>query len=643
MNDVGLQVNAGERIGLIGPNGAGKTTLFSILLGREQPDAGEVILQRGRTIGFLPQESAPTAGETVLELALGVNEELRAALRVLREHPDPASPEHIEALATYAEQNGHALAASAKRILAGLAFHETHFERGAGTLSGGWIMRAHLARLLLMEPDLLLLDEPTNHLDLECLGWFQNHLLSLSSAILTISHDREFLNATCRHIVEIRGTALRRYRGNYDDYTEQRRAEKEHQLAAYKNQQREIQTIESFINRFRAKASKAAQVQERIKALARMERIEAPEPEEATVRFQFPQPGRGGQRVVSLEKVRQAYGAQVVYPCLDLVIERGQRIALVGPNGAGKTTLLKILAGQLPLQAGERKTGHQVTIGYFSQQRAETLNLKRTVLEEATAPPAAVPEQTARNVLGSFLFRGEDVHKPVGVLSGGEKSRLTLVKLLLAPPNLLLLDEPTTHLDLASIDALTTALRAYPGTVLMVSHDAHFIRSLADNILHIDSGRVTPYAGGYDYFLEKSRLGETRASLVARLGENPALQKSPAPSVSASQKPGLKEQRARRKAESLRRQAEKKKRREAERRAKELEHTILALEEKQTQLAKELEHPETYADPNKSHTLNRELLDVMQTLESANEQWMEIADLLAPDDNQEEPHLQETR
>ena len=376
----------------------------------------------------------------------------------------------------------------AKRILAGLAFRESDFERPASALSGGWIMRAHLARLLVLEPDLLLLDEPTNHLDLESLVWFQEYLRNYPGAILMISHDREFLNALVGSIVEIAQSKLLRYRGNWDSYVEQKAAREEQQLAAYKNQQKEIASLQQFADRFRAKASKASQAQSKLKQIDRMEKIAAPTAQAKTIKFRFPQPPRSGLRAITLKDVRHAYDSLVVYDLLNFAAERGQRTVLVGPNGAGKSTLLKLLAGVLPVQKGERDLGHNVRVGYFSQHRVEMLNVRQTVLESVLDVPDPVSEQTARTVLGSFLFRGDDVFKTVGVLSGGEKSRLALVKLLLYPPNLLLMDEPTTHLDVGSIDALIGALAQYEGTLIFISHDVHFIRAIATSVLHISAG-----------------------------------------------------------------------------------------------------------------------------------------------------------
>jgi ATP-binding cassette subfamily F protein 3 len=591
--DAGLQVNAGDRIGLIGPNGAGKSTLFSLLLSHDEPDEGRVVVQRGVRVGFLPQETAAVAETSVIGLATG---------------PDP---------------DGRA-EAGAKRILAGLAFRGSDFDRPLAELSGGWVMRAHLARLLVEEPDLLLLDEPTNHLDLETLGWFQNHLSSYPGAILTISHDREFLNAICRGIVEIRHRKLVRYNGNFDACLEQKKAREEQHLSAYRAQQREIAHLEDFVRRFRAKASKAAQAQERIKRLERMERLDPPEADEATVSFRFPQPPRGGHRVIALEGVKQAYGNHVVYDRLDLEIERGQRTVLVGPNGAGKSTLLKILAGQLPLESGTRTPGHNCSIGYFAQHRADGLDIHRTVLEEVQSIARPVPEQTARTVLGAFLFRGDAVFKPVGVLSGGEKSRLALVKLLLDPPNFLLLDEPTTHLDMPSIDALIRALEPYEGTIVFVSHDVHFIRALATTVIHVQSGRLTPYAGGFDYYLEKSRVGGGgREGTVAALGNH---QPEAAPqSAGGTEKPGMKEVRAMRRAEAEARKALAAEKRAREQRVTALEKEIHSLEALQSELTTRLEDPATYDSPSLAIETNRQLAGVAETLERLNVEWLEAA------------------
>ncbi len=625
--DASLQINANDRIGLIGANGAGKSTLFSLILKENAPDAGSVNLQRGSTLGYLPQESAPSGDETILELATSISAEMAAVQKALRDFPDEDAAEHHEAHAQFVELDGYGLEAKAKRILNGLAFRESDFNRPARTMSGGWIMRAHLARLLVMEPDLLMLDEPTNHLDLESLGWFQAYLRDYAGAILVISHDRAFLNAICEGIVEISRQRLNRYTGDYDSFLEQKAAREEQYLSAYKNQQREIAHLEDFINRFRAKASKAAQAQERIKRLERMERLEAPETPESTVKFRFPQPPRSGQRVIALEHIRQAYGDHVVYQDLNLEVERGQRTVLVGPNGAGKSTLLKILGGLVETQDGTRTEGHNASIGYFAQHRTDMLDTKRTVLAEALQGAERSGEQAVRTILGSFLFRGDDVFKTVGVLSGGEKSRLALVKLLLNPPNLLLLDEPTTHLDMASIDALIGALKQYEGTLLFVSHDVHFIRSIASTVLHIHAGKLTPYAGDYEYYLEKSQASSERDGLVAAL-QNHQPTAASAPKVATAPKMGMKEIREQRRLEAELQKAANKAKREQQKKLADFEEEIVRLEARQKYLTEQLDDPSLYQNTSKALILNRELAGVAESLQKVNAQWAQLAESL---------------
>src|SRR3989441_3299052 len=520
--DATLQVNREDRIGLVGPNGAGKTTLFSIVLGEETPDEGKVTFQRGTSFGYLPQENAPAGDETVIELATAIKPEYVKLRRILKaweaDHPTEAlHPEeiHDDVHDRFNELGGYRLEAKARQILAGLGFRQKDFDRPAREMSGGWVMRAHLARLLTQEPDLLLLDEPTNHLDLEALLWFQQYLQSYPGAILVISHDREFLNQLVGSIVEIRQSKLIRFRGNYDDYLEQREAHQEQLMAAFKHQEREIGRLMDFVNRFRAKNTKASQAQSKLKQIGRMEKIEAPVDDQRKLDFEFPQPQRSGQRVIKLEGIHHAYGENVVYRGMDFLAERGQRVVLVGPNGAGKSTLLKILAGIVTPQAGTRTLGHNVKAGYYSQYRVDMLNPAHTVLEEAFDTPQRITEQFVRTLLGCFLFRGDDVFKPVSVLSGGEKSRLALVKLLLDPPNLLLMDEPTTHLDMSSIDALAFALDQFAGTLIFISHDVYFIRALANHVVHVNAGRLTHYPGGYDYYLDKTKAVSARAALTS--------------------------------------------------------------------------------------------------------------------------------
>jgi ATP-binding cassette, subfamily F, member 3 len=627
-DDVSLQINYGDRVALVGANGAGKSTLFSVILRENEPDSGNVAIDRNTTLGYLPQETAATGDETVLELATAITPEHGALRRVLTQceaEGKTDTEEYHEAQGKYAELGGFQLDPKAKRILSGLAFRESDFNRMARTMSGGWIMRAHLARLLVMEPDLLMLDEPTNHLDLESLGWFQTYLENYPGAILMISHDRAFLNALIDTILEIRNKKVHRYRGNYDDYVEQRAAREAQHLAAYKNQQKEIDDLQRFADRFRAKASKAAQAQSKLKQIDRMEKIEAPEGSEKKISIKFPQPPRSGQRVVTLDKIHFAYADLKIYEGIDFEAEREQRTVLVGPNGAGKSTLLKILGAVLSPQQGERKLGHNVLAGYYSQNRVEMLNPNRTVLQEVMSIEKQVPEQTARTVLGSFLFQGDDVFKKTSVLSGGEKSRLALVKLLLDPPNLLLMDEPTTHLDMSSIDALIEALKQYQGTIIFISHDVYFIKSLAKTVLHISAGKLTPYAGDYDYYLEKSKATSERSGLTAgqQLTDNrPKDEQVEAakPKVSVFK---TKEQKRK---EAEERQARSNAKKTAQADANRYEQEIVKLEARQKEVVAQLDDPDTHGGELVS--LNRELVEIAEKLERLNQQWHAALELL---------------
>ena len=594
-SDVSLQVNRGNRIGLIGPNGAGKSTLFSLILGHDSPDEGAIVLQKGARAGYLPQESVPAGKETILELAL-----LGGSL-------NSSAAEIVDDL-----DLDHQREAKAKRILSGLAFRERDFARPASEFSGGWISRAHLARLLVAEPDLLLLDEPTNHLDLQSVGWLQNYLREYTGAIVLVSHDRAFLNALVEKIVEFDRGKLVHYQGDYEAYLTQRAARRDQQLATFKNQQREIAKLQTFIDRFGAKNTKAAQAQSKRKQIERMEKIEAPEPEMASVHFRFPQPARSGARVLEVKQLQHAYGEILVYRDLNLTVERGQRTVLVGPNGAGKSTLLKLLAGVLPVQRGERRLGINVELGYFSQHRAEMFDLRRTVLAEALAMANPPGEQIVRSILGAFLFRGDDVFKPVSVLSGGEKSRLALAKLLLAPPNLLLMDEPTTHLDMRSIEALVGALRQYEGTLLFISHDVYFIRQIATSVLRVQDGEVTLFPGDYDYYLDKSaRDAAVLAGTVDSGNTN-----------SESRSVGSKNGKERKRREAEERQAKYQLRQEWQSRLSEIEKRIVALERRQNELVSTLE---SQNDGDSGANASLELKQVADELAQLLPEWERLA------------------
>ncbi len=593
--NVSLQINRGDRLALVGPNGAGKTTLFSIILGENTPDDGRISWEKGTQIGFLPQESAPVGDETVLQLATGVTAD------------DGHEPDwEIEP--------------KAKTILRGLAFRESDFDRPAKTLSGGWVMRAHLARLLVMQPDLLLLDEPTNHLDLESLVWFQNYLKNYEGAILLISHDREFINQLVDSIVELAHQRITRYRGNYESYLADKAAREDRQKNAFDQQEKEIERLTALANKFRAKASKASFAQSLLTRIDRMERIEAPLNAEKTVKFRFPQPARSGQRVISLKEVDFAYGESLrVYDKLNFEAERGQRTVLVGPNGSGKSTLLKLLAGVLTPQAGERVLGHNATPGYFAQYRGDMLNPKRSVLEEALELDRRPPEQLARTLLGSFLFRGDDVFKPVGVLSGGEKTRLALAKMLLDPPNLLLMDEPTTHLDIGSIDALIAALQDYEGTLIFISHDVHFIRAMAGSVLHIGAGKLTPYAGDYGYYLDKTKATNARTALTS--GEKLTDSRPASQGAGGGGKVKLFKTREEKRAEAMAREAQAKARKELEKNVVVAEAAIATAELKLKNLTIELEKPQTYADGGRALRLNRDVMATQEEIARLTEAW----------------------
>src|SRR5213595_3580714 len=630
-DDVSLQVNRGDRIGLVGPNGAGKSTLFSLILGEASPDTGQITIEKSATIGFLPQETAAAKDETVLELALATTPELSEAQKVIKQHELGSGSDdgaYHRALHIFDEHGGWQLEPKAKRVLAGLAFCESDFDRTAHAMSGGWIMRAHLARLLVMEPDLLLLDEPTNHLDLESLQWFQEFLRNYPGAIVMISHDREFLNQLVGSIVEIAHSKLVRYRGDWDSYIEQKAAREEQQLAAYKNQQREIASLQLFADRFRAKASKASQAQSKLKQIDRMKQIAAPVARGKTIKFHFPQPVRSGLRVITLKDVDHAYGDLVVYRGMQFHAERGQRTVLVGPNGAGKSTFLKLLSGVLPVQHGVRELGHNVRTGYFSQNRIDVLNASHTVLDSARDMPNPVSEQTARTVLGSFLFRGDDVFKTVAVLSGGEKSRLALVRLLLDPPNLLLMDEPTTHLDVSSIDALIGALKQYHGTLIFISHDVHFIRAIATSVLHINSGRLRFYPCNYQYYVDKSKATSARTALTSGSGSNNG---EPITDTPARRAVGLRQQKAQKRAEAEARNAILKTKREKEKRVHELESKIATLEAHQKELAAALEDPAVYTPGGRATAINRDLSAVAHDLARLTAEWEEVTGTVTSD------------
>jgi len=551
--DVDSMITEQDRIGLVGANGTGKSTLLKILGGLETLDYGSISTAKGISFGYLPQDGLSLSGRTVFDECMEVFSALRALEKEMEDlthrmaELDTNGPEYSQVADRFHRiehefqtKDGYALEAKVGTVLAGLGFRKEDWTRDTEEFSGGWQMRIALAKLLLQQPNLLLLDEPTNHLDLEARNWLEEYLSDYPYAFVLISHDRYFLDVTVNKIVEIWNKRIHFYSGDYEKYLEQKTQRREQLEASYRTQRERIEQLEVFINRFRYQATKAKQVQSRIKELEKIERIELPQ-EEKTIHFSFPQPKASGRIVAELSGVAKSYGEKEVFRNVSFLIERGDRVALVGVNGAGKSTLIKLLAQREPLSAGEYRTGHNVQLDYFAQDQYKELDTEARIIDDLGRLSPRSTETELRNLLGCFLFSADEVFKRIGVLSGGERNRYALLGMLLHPANFLLLDEPTNHLDLRAKDVLLEALSKYTGTVVFVSHDRYFIDRLATRIFEIGDGKVEIYPGNYeDYLWRKQGSPAQLAASQPSNGERPHAPMELAPAPAASTHPAQK-------------------------------------------------------------------------------------------------------
>jgi ATP-binding cassette subfamily F protein 3 len=544
--DANWLITAQEKTALVGGNGTGKSTLMKVLAGLETLDYGQLQRTRGMSIGYLPQEGLRLSGRSVFDECLSVFDELRAmeteieSLAGQMASLDHAGQEYAAAAERYSmlqarfhALDGYALDAQVGSVLTGLGFSKQDWARRTEEFSGGWQMRIALAKLLLARPNLLLLDEPTNHLDLETRNWLEGYLRGYPFGYILISHDRYFLDVTVDRTVEIWNKRLQIYAGNYTKYLKQKEERKAQLIAAYKNQREQIEHLEAFINRFRAQATKAKQVQSRIKELEKIERIEIPE-EEPVIHFTFPQPPPSGRTVVTVQNLAKSYGEKRVLAGVNFTIDRGDRVALVGHNGAGKSTLIRLLTGTESPTSGTVQLGHNVIPEYFAQDQYKVLDPEARMLDDISRAAMRVPEVELRSLLGCFLFSGDDVFKPLGVLSGGERNRYAVARILVSPSNFLLLDEPTNHLDMRAKDVLLEAIESFSGTVIFVSHDRYFLDRLATKVLEVKDGGVVIYPGNFAEYVRDKEEAEARAK-----GQTPNVDKPSAAAVSVAPLNGI--------------------------------------------------------------------------------------------------------
>ena len=624
LDGVSLRINSSSRVGIVGPNGAGKTTLMGIMSGKDPVDSGDVVRARGLRIGMLPQEVSTLGEGAVLDLVLQGQDELvevEQALEALQAKlaRDGDLPKHeLNRMGTLQDQfsvlGGYDVEGRALRILSGLGFTESMSRGKISELSGGWMMRVAIARLLLRAPDLLLLDEPTNHLDLPSLEWFEGFLESYQGAVVLISHDRTFLEGFCNEVVELNQGKADRYVGSYSDYLLNRALRRAQQIREAEKQQARISELERFVERFRAKNTKAKQAQSRVKMLQRMERIEVGTDMKKMRGFRFPDPVRTGDKVVEIQDGLAGYEDLDVLKSVELLVRRGERVALVGPNGGGKSTLLNVIAGKLGLKSGVNKLGAQVSVGYFAQHLVQDLKTDITVLDSGFEVSGDATISEMRGILGAFLFSGDDVNKKVGVLSGGEKARLALARLLLKPAPLLILDEPTNHLDVTSRQSLEDALARFPGTLIFVSHDRSFVSRLATRVVEVGDHKIECYEGDFD-----SYLGQREARQAELTGHARKNEQAPQKEVEVDQR-SAKERR--REAAEFRAQLAPLKKEKAD-----VERKTAQLEERLKELDALLALPETYNDPS-FPDLVKERSNKADRLEWCIDRWAELEEKL---------------